>query len=788
MTSGSPNQRDIPPPGLRSGGLSSSREHSRGPQDPGTYMGNPYPHSHPQAQLQQASDQYLAPPASPHSPSFGAYIPGVGSPSLGAYVPGVGSPRGGLHLGTPGSYPSPHSFSPHSLSPHSGPPLTPSPEQGGPNVTGGHGNGSLHSSPGPGPNADPFGIPGTAEMPFPMDPPSNGMLLGLGNMDMPNNGFQHSPQGYTNEPPLTGLTDDFAVALSSGSSRFPDTAGFEPNQYFGTANLETNPWQQDQAAPSIPLAANPIAPIYENRDGITGGSEAPTFASSSSIQVAPDNFNEILQYPSFWLDIAPDRPLQSQDPGHMGDALGANWNENINAAPNLLIDMQTQPPPPSLQSQSPGAFQYHQTPVDAQAVPPPPAKGTLPWDGMSGLPPGGMTEWQRQPVLMQSPNVPQHDSTQIVPNNLALHLHQHPTAFAVPPPRPMPRRQRSKSETYNNPGQFHPPQPSSSPSIYAHGQVHTSPKKHSDTLTDGHTMSFGGRQEDVIIGTAGGPGFRLARPLPFRGHRQTISEVPSFLVIDYDTQGPPHPHDLHHQPHQNHQHPNLPLTVPQPHQGLLEVLPDKSPLPENYGPPRRDPMIYLPGGHPPTVPQPPLPPAAAYSQFNSSPSFSLGGPASLARSNSSSKQKQQGQRSEVDQKKLREAFTPASRNPDPALRLFLDTIFRCSFYEDDRLEPVVGTKEAEQLLAQVRSHFPEDPRFHPRHLSPAVDSEARDAQSIFMLFTENNQCLICGSQKDRTGRALGHVRSDLGHRPYHCNCEKCAQSAKYVFPPFLCLD
>jgi len=144
-----------------------------------------------------------------------------------------------------------------------------------------------------------------------------------------------------------------------------------------------------------------------------------------------------------------------------------------------------------------------------------------------------------------------------------------------------------------------------------------------------------------------------------------------------------------------------------------------------------------------------------------------------------------GERGRRNEMKLRDAFTPASTNPDPALRLFLDTIFRCSFYEDDRLEPLFGTEEAEQLLVQVRNCFPKDPRFHPRLWS---DNEARYTQSIFMLFTKDKRCLICGVERTRTYRVLGHVRSELGHRPYHCTCENCSRSAKYVFPPVFLVE
>ncbi|PVF93767.1 hypothetical protein CPB86DRAFT_687030, partial [Serendipita vermifera] len=146
------------------------------------------------------------------------------------------------------------------------------------------------------------------------------------------------------------------------------------------------------------------------------------------------------------------------------------------------------------------------------------------------------------------------------------------------------------------------------------------------------------------------------------------------------------------------------------------------------------------------------------------------------------KQKQHGQRHEMDTKLLDGAFKPGSFHPDAALRVFLELIRQQTFYMNETFEPSLDTVEAEHLLAVVRQYAPQDPRFAPRigdihsAYTPSTGTNEPPKDSIYMLFTENNMCLLCGKQTDRSGRALGHVRSDLEHRPYHCDCVKCLSS------------
>jgi hypothetical protein len=180
--------------------------------------------------------------------------------------------------------------------------------------------------------------------------------------------------------------------------------------------------------------------------------------------------------------------------------------------------------------------------------------------------------------------------------------------------------------------------------------------------------------------------------------------------------------------------------------------------------------------------------------------------------NQAHKQQQPGQRAKVNETLLRTAFTNQSKRPDPALRKLLDIVLESQFYYDETLEPMMGTYDAELIFAQVREIAPHDPRFAPKPINgvngdPSASGSnmtsssyatmgvanglydvndgtgpQKDAQSIYNLFQENNGCLICcNKQTDRNARALAHIRSDLGHRPYHCTkelmgCRKCSKT------------
>ncbi|PVF93768.1 kinase-like protein [Serendipita vermifera] len=145
-------------------------------------------------------------------------------------------------------------------------------------------------------------------------------------------------------------------------------------------------------------------------------------------------------------------------------------------------------------------------------------------------------------------------------------------------------------------------------------------------------------------------------------------------------------------------------------------------------------------------------------------------------------QKQHGQRYEMDIKLLDGALKPGSYHPDPPLRILLELIRQQPFYMNETFEPSLETVEAERLLAVVRQVAPHDPRFAPWITgidsadAPSTSANELPKNSIYMLFTENNTCLLCGKQTDRSGRVLGHVRSDLEHRPYQCDCPKCMSS------------
>ncbi|KIM30236.1 hypothetical protein M408DRAFT_66750 [Serendipita vermifera MAFF 305830] len=177
------------------------------------------------------------------------------------------------------------------------------------------------------------------------------------------------------------------------------------------------------------------------------------------------------------------------------------------------------------------------------------------------------------------------------------------------------------------------------------------------------------------------------------------------------------------------------------------------------------------GQSPNARPQPSLP-----SHSHTHPPVSSPDPAKVPLSRSSDlMERLQGQRYEMDETKIDDAF-----RSDVALRSFLQAIFDSRFYQEDLHEPLMGTPEAEHLLGLIREQFPNDMRFASR-VRPELalglpDNEKQGSKSIYMLFIKDNNCLICGSNTDHVGLALAHVRSDIGHRPYHCHCEKCLQS------------
>lgn len=151
-------------------------------------------------------------------------------------------------------------------------------------------------------------------------------------------------------------------------------------------------------------------------------------------------------------------------------------------------------------------------------------------------------------------------------------------------------------------------------------------------------------------------------------------------------------------------------------------------------------------------------------------------------SRSDTEHEQREERKKVHKVALANAFTLRSFRHDPALRLLLQVIQNSRFCRNNRHESLLGSRKAKHLLAIVRARFPQDSRFRPRADARSkglpVDDAMRESQSIFLLFTEHNQCLICGQREDRTGQILEHVRAGIKHRPRHCDCRKCMRSSK----------
>ena len=751
---------DIPPVEVHSGSAAPSREVSL------TRDAYPYNSTVQPIYINPSHAAHYLAPSSPHSPSFVGYLPGMGSPTSGMQQSqGQGSHHSPQY--------SPHPHSQHSLSPHSVqvPSLTPSPEIFGPNVAG-H-PGSTHSSPALG--LDPAGTVGNSELFLLLE--NNGLGPSSGNMQDP--GMQYPQRGYV-EPQLVGALNSFGVdGFGNNSNAMAENmwAAQQQQQQQQQQQLQQqqlqqqnqmglNTWPVDPTATTLPLTTAHVEAAYGTGLNAAAGDGAYSVNPAFSVQAnIGDELAAVERDPAFWQGASEigSQPIP-------GGGQQAAWGSNDptqypifsssppgNTGPGLGQD-------PTLEMQSAQQQQYYsqfqnallqqQHLVDPHTVPPSPAKNmVLPWNGQPDgqLPQGNVEDWHQLQFSMQAQARPQPDSIHQV-------LASQPGHGGLVPPRAMPMRRRSKSDSYNQ--GHHPSMMSSSPAEPSSFQVYDSPRTQQAPLNPHYVMDFGNRNEDVVLG-GDHANLKITKSLPTavpKGGHHHHRRVPTVAVSDWshvsmDPRGPAfgmsqqHSHG-HGQSTMNHKH-------------GLPAMP--APLP--------------PFNHSHTYPQS-IPAAAGDVTLRA-------GPSNLGRSTSIPKQKQQGQRNEVDEDKLSRAFTPGSWRDDPALLFFLQLIRNSRFYRDDVHEPLLGTPEAEQILGVVRRQFPQDVRFAPRaeagYERGMVDNETRESQSIFMLFTENNQCLICGARKDRTGRALGHVRSDIGHRPYHCHCEKCLQSPKCVF-------
>jgi hypothetical protein len=111
-------------------------------------------------------------------------------------------------------------------------------------------------------------------------------------------------------------------------------------------------------------------------------------------------------------------------------------------------------------------------------------------------------------------------------------------------------------------------------------------------------------------------------------------------------------------------------------------------------------------------------------------------------------------------KVLSEAFAEGSCHPNVALRSLLDCILHSTFIANQEPEPTLTDEYSVYVLAQIVI-LPQ---------CPPVDF------SLFTLFVDKSHhcCLMCNTHKSSLSRALGCVRSHLGHRPFWCTgCQSC---------------
>jgi len=117
---------------------------------------------------------------------------------------------------------------------------------------------------------------------------------------------------------------------------------------------------------------------------------------------------------------------------------------------------------------------------------------------------------------------------------------------------------------------------------------------------------------------------------------------------------------------------------------------------------------------------------------------------------------------------LANAFTDASSAPNPALRKLLEEVLQSAFLRKQKVEPLLSEAAGRSMVAKL------------------VGLEGYDqiflrggARSIYSLFVKKgtNRCLFCYSEKKALARAVGCVRSHLGHRPFVCaGCGPCNES------------
>lgn len=127
---------------------------------------------------------------------------------------------------------------------------------------------------------------------------------------------------------------------------------------------------------------------------------------------------------------------------------------------------------------------------------------------------------------------------------------------------------------------------------------------------------------------------------------------------------------------------------------------------------------------------------------------------------------------------------------DHALQPFLESIFWTMFYQENHLEPRLGSQTGRRLVKPTLSLSSALSR-NVAAMLRLVDDPSSDRSNpsiysvLYRLESENISepcyyCYICMLQFPRSSMddMLGHIREHLGHRPYVCNCRRCTSKTR----------
>lgn len=108
-------------------------------------------------------------------------------------------------------------------------------------------------------------------------------------------------------------------------------------------------------------------------------------------------------------------------------------------------------------------------------------------------------------------------------------------------------------------------------------------------------------------------------------------------------------------------------------------------------------------------------------------------------------------------------------------RSFLNLVQQSNFYSENRLEPRIGSPEADALFGQEDA------------IKTFIKARSK-GRSIYTLLIDKPSytCQLCKSRKGSLVRALSCVRSHLDHRPFRCpgaqsDCKTCNDFRGYVY-------